>query len=101
MLLKFWMINMPIRVFGITVVFLLSWLGVVQAEEAWRLKLEKQLLDQEMCVLSHLTDTSVKQEAGGLSVTGKAHCEDKRSFIVNLAPGKSDFAISVCEPSYC
>ncbi len=94
-------IRVPIRAIGLTVVFLLSCFSVVQAEEAWRLKLEKQLLDQEMCVLSYLTDISVKQETGGLSVAGKAHCEDKRIFNVNLAPGKSDFVIFACEPSYC
>ncbi len=72
--------------------------GSAHSEETWKALLEQQLVAEEKCQLNYLTDVS---EAEGTGVKARAHCEDKRSFDVHMAPGKSKFEISACKPTYC
>jgi len=73
----------------------------VQAEDAWKVLLEQQLLADEKCQLNYLTDVSITEEAGGNAVKAKAHCQDTRSFDVYMQPGKAKFELSACKPTYC
>ena len=69
--------------------------------ETWRPRLEQQLHAQEKCVLTLLSGVSESGEGSTLSVKARAHCEDNRSFDVQLAPGSKKFEISACKPTYC
>ena len=72
--------------------------GPVQATDTWKVLLEQQLMTAENCRLNYLTDVAETETEG---IKAKAHCEDKRSFDVYLAPGKSKFEIAACKPTYC
>lgn len=80
------------------VVLTALWAGFAQADEAWKVLLEQQLVDQEKCQLNYLTDVSVTEAAG---IKARAHCEDTRSFDVHMPPGTSKFEIAACKPTYC
>ena len=71
------------------------------AEEAWRVLLEEQLLRQEKCQVSYLTDLLVTGTGEDVSVRARAHCEDKRSFDAHLPSGGAKYEISACKPTYC
>lgn len=70
----------------------------VHAADTWKVLLEQQLMSVQKCRLNYLTDVA---ETEGEGIKAKAHCEDKRSFDVHLAPGKSKFEIAACKPTYC
>lgn len=71
------------------------------AQEPWRVLLEEQLLRQEKCKVSYLTDLLVTGSGEEISVKGKAHCEDKRSYDAHLPTGGAKYEISACKPTYC
>ena len=88
-------------VFAFSLLFATGVAVSAQSEEAWRVLLEQQLLEQETCSVTFLTNLNVKEEEAGTSVRARAHCEDNRSFDVTLEPGKPRFTISACAPTYC
>jgi len=74
---------------------------MANAEEPWRVLLYQQLLAEEKCDVTLLSDLSVKQEDRGVSVIARTHCLDARRFDVLLKPGDSKYEISACAPTYC
>ena len=87
--------------FAFVLALLAGWSCVAVAEEPWRVLLQEQLLAQEKCNVTLLSDLSVREEEGGVSVVARAHCLDTRSFDVLLKPGGSKYEISACAPTYC
>ncbi len=90
--------------FKLSVPMLLLWTGLMSpahSEDAWKVLLEQQLLAEEKCQLTFLTNLSIKEEDGGKSITAKAHCEDNRSFDVHMPHGRPKFDLSACKPTYC
>ncbi len=88
--------------FGVPLVALCAgYAGPAHSEDAWKVVLEQQLLNEEKCQLNYLTDVAVTDEAGGKAVKARAHCDDTRSYDVHLLPGKSKFTLSACKPTYC
>ena len=84
---------------------LLLWSGVALAqseiEPSWMAPLRKQLLKDENCALLYTTSMQELPLTGRISLSGRAHCEDGRSFDVERKSFDQPFTFSACQPIVC
>jgi hypothetical protein len=79
--------------------------GMVNAqneqEPSWMAPLRKQLMQEENCALIYTTSMQELPLAGRISLSGRAHCEDGRSFDVERNSVDQPFTFRACEPVAC
>lgn len=68
---------------------------------AWEVQLEAQLLEEKQCDMLYITDPRTLELGGETTVSGRAHCQDGRSFDFSRLRASDPFELADCEPQVC
>ena len=75
--------------------------ALAQEKAMWEAKLQKQLMKDLQCSLLYSTRVFENELGGKKSLSGRAHCRDKRAFDFSRPSPNSPFKFKNCEPVVC
>ena len=90
------------RLFTAGIISLLATGTLLAAETPeWEKALQVQLMRQEQCQLTYLTNVKTFEQMGYTSVEARAHCADGRAFDIDNREDPEKFNIHACGPTVC
>ena len=72
-----------------------------QDEPLWKLELRLQLQDDKKCELLYTTNERQMELGGDGTVSGRAHCQDKRAYDFSRLRPTEPFKLAECEIKAC
>jgi hypothetical protein len=75
--------------------------ALAQDKVMWEAKLQIQLMEDLQCSLLYATSVFESELGGKKSLSGRAHCRDKRAYDFSRPSPNSPFKFKNCEPVVC
>jgi 23S rRNA-/tRNA-specific pseudouridylate synthase len=90
------------RLLSTGIISLLTTGALLAAETPeWEKALQDQLMRQQQCQLTYLTNLKTFEQPGHKSVEARAHCTDGRAFDIDNREDPRKFNIRACGPVVC
>jgi len=67
----------------------------------WEQELQAQLLEEKQCDMQYITGPRTLELGGDTTISGRAHCNDGRSFDFSRLRADDPFELADCEPQVC